>query len=116
MLQPPGSPSLGKGGHARSIDSGVSATGQAIGQRIERSGARPLSLDKGQDLTEILWCEGAPMLLRVDPIELRCPAKRFWVRPDARNPDRDTRLLHRGRPKLHLRELIVLALVADLPP
>src|SRR5207247_3973184 len=77
-----------------------------------RSCSRTLGMDKGKDLTEVLWREGATALLRVDPIELCSTAKGLFVRPDARDPDRDARLLKGCGQKLHLRELIMLSLVA----
>ena len=75
VLKPPDGTCLGKCGHARRISSFVGPTGQSIGNRIERHGLHPLSMDKGQDLLEVLWCEGATAHLWVDPIELCRTAK-----------------------------------------
>lgn len=50
MLQPPGGPSLAKGGHVRHINSEVFPAGPSIGQRLERCGLGSLGLDKGQGL------------------------------------------------------------------
>ena len=69
-------------------------------------------MDKGKDFTEVLWREGTTALLRVDPIELCSTAKGLFVRPDARDPNRDAWLLKGCGQKLHLRELIMLSFVA----
>lgn len=98
----------------RRITSFVGPAGQSIGNRIERRGSRPPGLDKGQDLTQVLWRQRATALLRVDPIELGRTAKGPFMRPNARDPDWDARLLQGGGQKLHLRELVLLFLVADL--
>ena len=89
----------------RRITSFVGPTGQSKGNRIERSGSRSLRLDKGKDLTQVFWREGATALLRVDSIERSRAAKGLFVRLDARDPDRDARLLQRCGQKLHLRKL-----------
>ena len=86
VLQPPGGSSLGKGSYVRCILCCVGGpTGPSIGQRIERRGLRPLGLEKGQDLTKVLWCERATTPLRIDAIELGRAAKGLFVRPDARD-------------------------------
>src|SRR5690348_2009503 len=48
-----------------------------------------------------------------NPIELSRAAKRLFMRPVARNPDRDVWLLQRFGQKLHLAELIILPLVVE---
>src|SRR5437899_11270548 len=100
----------------RRILSFIDPAGQPKGNRIERSCSCPMGMDIAKELTEVLWSEGAGEHLREDTIEPSRTTKGLFVRPVTCDPNWDARLLKRFGQKLHLRELIMRSLVADLLP